>query len=147
MHLSCTNPVSGNPIIVAVLVDRLRRLVAVPQKSKPMTALDLVRKRVDQVEKSYGRTREEFDDHGHNMDIYMLQEPEESVEESKLELRKISRDLLFVEDVGELEDRVTRLETVFAVCKNGHKAFCRKEGRKASTTGKRSNGYVRYTAS
>ena len=43
------------------------------------------------------------------MDIYTLHEQEESIEDSKLDLRKISRDLLSVEDGGELEDRVAKL--------------------------------------
>ena len=92
------------------LVDRLGRLVAVPQRSKPLTALDLLRKRIDQAEKSYRITRAELDEQGHEMDIYTLLEQEESIEDSKLELRKISRDLLSVEDDGEIEERVTGLE-------------------------------------
>ena len=74
-----------------------------------MTALDLLRKRVDQAEKSYAIAKTEFDEHGDEMDIYTLREQEESIEDSKLELRKISRDLLSVEDGGELEDRVAKL--------------------------------------
>ena len=38
------------------LVDQLGRLVAVPKKSKPMTVLDFLRKRVEKAEKSYGTT-------------------------------------------------------------------------------------------
>ena len=58
------------------LVDRLGKLMVTPCKAKPMTELDLLRKRVDQVEKSYGTVKREFDDHGHEMDICMLQEQE-----------------------------------------------------------------------
>ena len=99
------------------LIDRLGRLVAVPQKNKPMTALDLLRKRIDQVEKNYGITRAELDEHGHEMDIYKLQEQEESIDDSKSEIRKISRDLLSMEDVGDLEDKVTMLERLLRALK------------------------------
>ena len=99
------------------LVDRLGRLVAVPQKSKPMTALDFLRKRVEKAEKSYGTTKAEFDEHGHEMDVYTLLEQEESIEESKSELRKISKNLLSAEDGEELEGRVDMLERLLRVLK------------------------------
>ena len=75
-----------------------------------------------------GITRAELDEHGHDMDTYMLQEQEESFEDSKLELKKISRDLLFVEDVGELEGRVTTLERLLRALKTDVKRLAgRKE--------------------
>ena len=67
------------------IVDRLGRLIAVPQKSKPMTALDLLRRRVDRAEKSYVIAKAEIDGHGLEMGIYMLREQGESIEDSKLE--------------------------------------------------------------
>ena len=44
------------------------------------------------------------------MDTCALQALEESIEGSKLELRKINRDILSVEDAGDLEDRTITLE-------------------------------------
>ena len=47
----------------------------------------------------------------------MLQEQEESIEDSKLELRKINRDLLSVEDAENLEDKVITLERLLRTLK------------------------------
>ena len=123
-------PLQDHELKIMDLVDQLRRLIAVPQKSKPMTALDLLRKRVDQLDKSYGITMAELDKHGDDMDNYMLQEQEESIEDSKLELKEISRDLLFVEDVGELEGRVTILERMLRALKTDAKHLAGRNRRK-----------------
>ena len=87
------------------LVDRLGKLIVAPSKAKPMTELDLLRKRVGQVEKSYRRVKQEFGDHGREMDIYTLQEQEESIEGSKSKLQEINKDLLSVEDTEVLEGK------------------------------------------
>ena len=44
----------------------------VPHKAKSMTALDLLCKQVNQVEKSYSIIKGKFDHNGLDMDIYML---------------------------------------------------------------------------
>ena len=85
-------------------------LPVVPVEKKDNGENTLLRKQIDQVECGYGITKAEFDEHGYDMDTYTLQELEESIEDSKLELRKINRDLLSVEDAGDLEDRATTLE-------------------------------------
>ena len=36
-----------------------------------MSVLDLLRKRIDQVERSYGIAKAEFDEHGHEMDVFI----------------------------------------------------------------------------
>ena len=77
----------------------------------------LLRKQIDQVEKGYRITKAEFDEHGHDMDTYTLQELEESIEGSKLELRKVNRDLLSGEDAGDLEDRAITLERLLRTLK------------------------------
>ena len=82
------------------LVDRLGRLVAVPQNSRPMTALDFLHKYLEKAEKSYRTT-----------------EQKESIEDLKLELRKNSQDLLSAEDGDELESRVDILERLLRVLK------------------------------
>ena len=64
------------------------------------------------------------------MEIYTLHEQEESIEDSKLELRKISRDLLPVEDGGELEDIVARLEPLVRVLKTDVKRLAGKKEEK-----------------
>ena len=59
----------------------------------------------------------EFDEHGREMDTYTLQEQEETIENSKSELRKIYGELLSVENTGELEDRSTTLEWLLRTLK------------------------------
>ena len=61
------------------------------------------------------------------MDICTLHEQEESIEDSKLELRKISPDLLSVEDGGELEDRVAMLERLLWVLNTDVKCLARRK--------------------
>ena len=56
----------------------------------------------------------EFNEHGHVMDADMLQEREEKIEDSKFKLRKICRQLLFMENGGELEERAATPEQVVA---------------------------------
>ena len=51
------------------------------------------------------------------MDAYTLQEQEETIEDSKLELRMISRELLSLEDAGDLEDRAITLERLLRTLK------------------------------
>ena len=54
------------------LVDRLGKLMAVPHKTRPMMAFDLLRKQVDQVGKSYRMIKGQLNDRGLDMDIYIL---------------------------------------------------------------------------
>ena len=68
-----------------------------PHKVKSMTELDLLCKRVDQVDKSYRMVKRQFDFHGQQMDTYTLQEQEESIEDAKSQLQEINKDLLSVE--------------------------------------------------
>ena len=75
-----------------------------------MTALNFLLKRVEKAEKSYGTTKAEFDEHGHEMGIYTLCKQEESIEESKSELRKISEDLLSAKD-GYVRAVIVRFES------------------------------------
>ena len=51
------------------------------------------------------------------MDIYTLREQEESIEDLKLELRKISQDLLSAGDGDEVEGRVDMPERLLRVLK------------------------------
>ena len=53
------------------LVDHLGKLMHLPHKIKPITALDLPSKLVDQVEKSYKMIKGHFDNHRLDMDIYI----------------------------------------------------------------------------
>ena len=95
------------------LIDRIGKIIevpGVPVEMKDNRESNILRKRIDQAEKGYRIIKAEFDEHAHEMDIYALHEQEESIEDSKLELRKISRDLLSVEDAGDLEDRAITLE-------------------------------------
>ena len=98
---------------VMELIDRIGKIIevpGVPVEKKDNKENNLLSKRIDQVERGYRIIKAEFYEHGHEMDTYTLQEQEESIEDSKLELRKISRDLLSVEDAGDLEDRAITLE-------------------------------------
>ena len=52
------------------LVNRLGRLMRVPPRENPVTELDLLSKRVDQVEKSYRVIMDALDRYGPEMDIY-----------------------------------------------------------------------------
>ena len=58
----------------------------IPSLTKPVTGNELLRKRIDQVEKGYTMLKGEFVEHGHEMDTYALQEQEESIEDWKLQL-------------------------------------------------------------
>ena len=71
---------------VMELVDRLGKLMAVPHKTKPMTELDLFRKRIDLVDRSYRKIKEPFDNLGEGMDIYSLRGQEDRIEDLKQEL-------------------------------------------------------------
>ena len=91
---------------VMELIDRIGKIIeisGVPVEKKDNKKNNLLHKRINQVERGYRIIKAEFDEYGHEMDTCTLQEQEESIEDSKLELRKISRDLLSVEDAGDLE--------------------------------------------
>ena len=85
-------------------------------EAKTITAFDLLKKRINKVEKGYKITKADFDEHGHDMDPYTLQEQAESIEDSKLDLRN-SKDILSVEDAGDLENRATTLERLLRTLK------------------------------
>ena len=68
------------------LVDRLGRLMTVPPKENPITELDLLSKRIDQVKKSYRAIEDTFDRYGSEMNIYTSQEKEENIKDSKSQL-------------------------------------------------------------
>ena len=59
------------------LVDCLGRLVEIPFQAKPIAVIDLIRKRVDHVEKCYRTIKGEFDERDREMDTYALQIREE----------------------------------------------------------------------
>ena len=59
----------------------------------------------------------------------------ERIEDSKLELRKIGRNLFSVEDVGDLEDRAINSRTVVTNSENRCEASSKKQGRETFTIG------------
>ena len=95
---------------VTELVDRLGELMAIPQKAKPMTELDLFHKRIDLVEIWYGMIKEPFDHHGEGMDIYRLRGQEGKIKVLKQELKEIKKDLISVVDADELEEKRAALK-------------------------------------
>ena len=71
------------------------------------------------------------------MDTYELQEQEESIKDSKLELQKLSRGLLSVEDAGDIEDRATTLEQVLWTLKTDVKHLRESKEEKSSPSASR----------
>ena len=74
---------------VMELIDCTGKVIEVPSvpvEKKDNKENNILLKRIDQVEKGFGIIKEEFNDDGHEMDTYELQEQEESIEDSKLEL-------------------------------------------------------------
>lgn len=66
--------------------------MVVPDKTEPITALDLVRKPVDLVGKScYRMMRGHFDDHGLNMDIYTSGGQEEMIKDLKVQIQETNK--------------------------------------------------------
>ena len=92
------------------LVDRLGRLVEIPFQAKPIAVIDLLRKRLDHVEKCYRTIKGEFDERGREMDTYALQIREERNEDLKSELTKITGELFSVEVPVDLEEKRATLE-------------------------------------
>ena len=118
------------------LVDRLGKLMAVPPKENPITELDLLSKRIDQVEKSYRVIKDAFDSHGPEMDIYTLQEKEESIEDSKSQLQEINKELLSVKDAETLEERGATLDRLFRTLKTDVKRLAGSKEEKPSVSAK-----------
>ena len=59
---------------VMELIDRIGKIIevpGVPVEKKGNKENNLLRKRIDQVEKGYRITKAEFDAHGHEMDTYI----------------------------------------------------------------------------
>ena len=75
---------------VMELVDRLGKLMAIPEKAKPIMELDHFRKRIDLVERSYQKIKEPFENFGEGMNTYSLRGQEDKIKDLKQELRKTS---------------------------------------------------------
>ena len=95
---------------VMELVDRLERVIEVPPKDKPRTENELLRKRIDQVEKGFRIMKGQLDDHGFDVDIYTLRGQHEKIKDLKEKLQDVNTELISVEDSEELEDRRANLE-------------------------------------
>ena len=62
-------------------------------------------------------TKDDFDEHGPDTNMYTLRVREETIDRSSLELKKVSTNLLTLENAGGLEDRVTSLECLLQTLK------------------------------
>ena len=95
------------------LIDRIGKIIAIPGPVQNKEN-DILRKRMDLVEKSYRRIKAEVDENGPDVDVYTLQGYEERVKNYEVELRGINRDLLSIEDADDLEEKGTPLEQLFS---------------------------------
>ena len=87
-------------------------------EKKPISEKDLLRKRVDRVDKSYRTVKGDFDERGPEMDTFTLQANlEEPIDDLKSELRGICKELISIEDSADLEERADTLERLLRTLK------------------------------
>ena len=92
------------------LIDRLSQLVDLPMPTKPIAEKDLLRKRINHVEKAYRMVKGRIDERGLEMDVYALGGQEKRINDLQLQSKEIEKDILSIEDAPELEKRRVTLE-------------------------------------
>ena len=121
---------------VMLLIDRLGKIIEVPGPAEGRDN-EVLRKRIERVEKSYRRLKTEVDETGPGLDVYALSGFDDRVKNYEAELRSVNRDLVSMEGVENLEERGTALELLLNALSVSIKRLI---GDKEETTSSHSSG-------